>query len=202
MSDLNKNAKPFIPSGQSFGPIIDSSLDNTYNIPANIPANVSPNIPANIPASKKEHNLFKTSITPQSNDLTTQLIDEKHILITKNKTLEMDLKRQMTDKKYLNEKILNLNKQNTELGIKCNKLNADLKKATDNYNEVNGNFDKFKAHLWNVIKINTDKFEKELNEKEMIITNLKSENQKMSEFYMNYIQILNMQISNFNNHKS
>ncbi len=216
ISDLNKNAKPFVPSRKSF----ESSIVNPNIVNSNI---VNSNIDKSSSFIKeKDNNLSKKSGKNEISELTTQLINEKHILINKNNQLEIDIKRHLADKQklndhifiiekqmkkcafenqYLQEKNVELNIINIDLNQKYTELDADFKELDVNFNEVNDNlkevqinFNSLKNQISDIIKLETTKFEKELNEKQQMILGLQSNIEKVSGFYMNYIQILNNQI--------
>lgn len=199
MSDLNRNAKPFVPSGKNFGPIVDNS--NLSNL-SNLSNSTSFIVEKNSDSSK---NIINSNL----NDLTMKLINEKHILIEKNNELESKIKRIITDKQHLTEKILNLEKEIKTLQFSLSKyeienqnLDKQNKELNEKLNEVTSNFNKFKNNIWGVIKIKTERFETELTEKETFIVNLKSQIEQITGFYTKYVQILIAQISNLNQEKS
>lgn len=213
MFHLNPNARTFRPSGQSFGPIIESNEKSRPIIPGSdiLQKDLitkTPNI-SNTPSTSN------TSNTINSNDFVTKLIDEKHILIAKISELEniINIKNEKYNK--LNDEKYKLIKQISELEkdlMDTQKLSANkekeyqsLKKDIEELVIMKHNFHKFKTHIGSVIK-NKDRFfqdelhkkdkyfQDQLDKKDLEIENLKKNIQDFNGFYTFYIQHLQQQI--------
>lgn len=186
MFHLNPNAITFRPSGQSFGPIIESNEKSTPIIPGSdilqkdlttkTLTTLKTSYKINTPNTPNTINSINSINTPNSinsintinsNDFVTKLIDEKHILIAKILELEniIHIKNEKynklnTEKYKLIKQISELEKDvidTQELSANKEKKNQSLEKDIEELLIMKHNFEKFKTHIGSVIK-NKDKF--------------------------------------------
>ncbi len=217
MSDLNPNAKAFVPSGKLFGPIIASETQLKNIIPG-------PTIQTKLKVNVKTNKINEI----QNDDFTTKLINEKHILITKVNELENIIKIRNNEIQKLILRIRELEKftyekeyniilsQNKKLNDIIAELNLEIKSLTENnkilqaeidelvienneLKDVKTNFDKLKKHIGDFIKIKNNRFQNELDEKNAEIEKLKKDLLDVNQFYTFYITKLYQQFANINN---
>jgi hypothetical protein len=183
MFHLNPNAITFRPSGQSFGPIIESNEKLTPIIPGS--DILQKDLKTKTPTTPNTSYKIKTHNTPNSinsinsinsNDFVTKLIDEKHILISKISELEniIHIKNEKYNKlihkiseleKYLMDtKELSANKEREYQSILSK--NKSLEKDIEELEIMENNFNKFKKHIGSVIKTKDKFFQDELYKKD------------------------------------
>jgi hypothetical protein len=209
MASLNPNAKPFKPSGQSYGPIIESDIKSEIIIPGSLILTKLNQVPIK-EKDKIENDKIEKGKTEKDkeNDFITKLINSKHILISRISNLENNLKiknnenqkliLQITEseKKYFEEN-KKLNNTIIELNSQIKKLSEDIEKLENDNSElqiVQTNFNKLKIHIGDFIKIKEKKFQDELDQKNAEIEKINKELLDMNLFYTYYIGTLKQQI--------